>query len=105
MCYLCLQPECDCLELLADDSLDAPRWPNRRPNAPKVVENQFALIRLQDCFYCGDEGGTVDHLVPVSLSGRHVLSNVVPCCRTCNSLKGTKTLEAFYEENALKRTK
>lgn len=44
------------------------------------------------CAYCqvflGDEA-TRDHVVPLSRGGGHTASNVVPCCRMCNSIKGT----------------
>lgn len=53
-------------------------------------------LRAQDCFYCGNEGGSVDHLVPKCKGGEDRLDNLVPCCITCNSSKGTSDLEDFY---------
>lgn len=56
------------------------------------------------CYYCGvkmtkKEGPrqrTRDHLIPLSRGGTDTLENIVPACRSCNSKKGTKTLEEFY---------
>ena len=57
------------------------------------------------CAYCGIElfddddstgaGMTVDHLTPKSRGGTEELGNLVLCCRSCNSTKGSKTLEEY----------
>lgn len=52
------------------------------------------------CYYCGllldwETQFTIDHIIPRIQNGGHHLENVVPCCRTCNSAKGDKTLEEF----------
>ncbi len=43
------------------------------------------------CGYCGGRFHpkelTMDHIVPVSRGGRSVKSNVVPCCKPCNTKK------------------
>lgn len=49
------------------------------------------------CAYCGTRSIktdrstwlTQDHITPLSKGGAHVLANIVPCCRSCNSRKGT----------------
>ena len=58
-------------------------------------------LRMQDCFYCGNEGGSVDHLVPKSKGGEDRLDNLGPCCITCNSSKGTSDLEDFYRRTEI----
>lgn len=35
----------------------------------------------------------IDHLQPQARGGTDDLSNLVPCCALCNSVKGAKTLE------------
>lgn len=55
------------------------------------------LFKDQDCFYCGNPGGTIDHLVPRSKGGGNELTNLVSACKPCNSRKGTKDLSEFYE--------
>jgi 5-methylcytosine-specific restriction endonuclease McrA len=55
------------------------------------------------CAYCGsNEKLTVDHVVPLSRGGTSDLSNLVPCCFSCNSSKGNKTANEWIEYN-LKR--
>ena len=58
------------------------------------------------CWYCGcmlefqtgkgcKSEFCVDHFVPVSSGGSNAVSNLVPCCRTCNTQKKHKSFEAF----------
>lgn len=48
------------------------------------------------CHYCGShERLTVDHKNPMSLGGSDDDDNLVACCKSCNSSKGTKTYEQF----------
>lgn len=45
------------------------------------------------CFYCGMRVNlSIDHVVPVSKGGSHDDSNLVTCCRECNSSKGDLTI-------------
>lgn len=39
------------------------------------------------CWMCGAEADTVDHVKPISKGGLHVLANLRPACRSCNSSK------------------
>lgn len=55
------------------------------------------------CAYCGNKGLAgrwlglqADHVNPISTGGTHVLSNLVPACRTCNSSKRAKDAEVWY---------
>jgi 5-methylcytosine-specific restriction endonuclease McrA len=51
-----------------------------------------AMIRRQDCVYCGAKrAGTVDHVIAVFSSGEDQPKNLVPCCASCNSKKGIKS--------------
>ena len=42
-------------------------------------------MRLEACHYCGEPGGTIDHIIPRSQGGRLVKSNCVPACAPCNN--------------------
>ncbi len=55
------------------------------------------------CVYCGREADTWDHLVGLvrnkQLCGYgHQLGNLVPCCKVCNSRKGSKDWGRFLDE-------
>ncbi len=42
------------------------------------------------CMYCGRKMQrlTQDHITPLSKGGNHTASNIVPACKSCNSIKG-----------------
>jgi 5-methylcytosine-specific restriction endonuclease McrA len=45
------------------------------------------------CAYCFSKGNIgMDHVVPIARGGADDATNVVPCCRECNSSKGAKTV-------------
>lgn len=52
----------------------------------------------QSCAYCRTRGVDleVDHFLPVSRGGGHVLSNILPACRRCNSSKLNHDPETWY---------
>jgi len=64
------------------------------------------------CWYCGKQTTPqsaidcpgpmrdffcVDHLISKDRGGGNDLANLVPCCRSCNSSKGTRGIEEFRE--------
>ena len=49
------------------------------------------------CAYCGATGDLhIEHVIPISKGGTHVLSNVVPACQSCNYSKLAKDAETWY---------
>jgi len=43
------------------------------------------------CAYCrSDEKLTIDHIIPLSIGGKHDKNNIVPACCSCNSTKWNK---------------
>ena len=55
------------------------------------------------CVFCSDEAGTWDHLVGLVKNGElrgfgHQIGNLVPCCKKCNSKKGSKEFDKFIKE-------
>ena len=66
----------------------------------------ISLLKSQNsaCPYCGCElgkGKHLDHIIPLSRGGKHVITNVQYTCQPCNDSKGAKTHEEFlqYLEN------
>ncbi len=45
------------------------------------------------CQYCDQKAENIDHVMPRSRGGRHVWTNVVACCRRCNSTKSNHLLK------------
>jgi 5-methylcytosine-specific restriction endonuclease McrA len=57
----------------------------------QVTRKDLQKMMAQSCFYCQvNQANSVDHVIPVSRGGSHGIGNLVPCCRSCNSSKGTK---------------
>lgn len=60
------------------------------------------------CPYCGfmlcEANRSLDHKEPLSLGGLHTLSNVIPCCLTCNLRKHDKPY-AFWMAELAKPTR
>ncbi len=56
-----------------------------------LTDVQWSALRSAwgGCAYCGATGETLqkDCVLPISRGGRYVVTNVVPCCRSCNTSK------------------
>lgn len=54
-----------------------------------ITKEQVIATYGDGCFYCV-EGPfrELDHFVPITMGGWHLLENVRPSCRTCNVRKG-----------------
>ncbi len=67
--------------------------------ADKISREQWeALKRTHDgrCAYCGEvKPLTMDHKIPLCRGGKHVIENIAPACKPCNSRKWKKTVEEF----------
>jgi 5-methylcytosine-specific restriction endonuclease McrA len=42
------------------------------------------------CWMCSKQADTIDHVKPLAAGGYHMLANLRPACRSCNSSKGAK---------------
>lgn len=53
------------------------------------------------CHYCQTDKKTLtlDHVIPLARGGKHTISNIVPCCPSCNSSKNDKLLEEWKKIN------
>lgn len=77
-------------------------WGGRKVSS---LRNQVVSTYGTTCHICGrpidmsisrtEPGGyTLDHVIPKSLGGRHVLSNLRPAHRRCNLARQAKPLQA-----------
>lgn len=58
----------------------------------KILCDEFGQL----CAYCGEPKPlTQDHIQPLSRSGSHTYSNIVPSCITCNTSKQARTADEF----------
>ncbi|MCP3681277.1 MAG: HNH endonuclease [bacterium] len=73
-------------------------------NGSKWIRPEKRLaIYLRDglaCAYCGanlEDGGqlTLDHLKPRSKGGDNKETNLVTCCKKCNSSRGNRSVRSF----------
>lgn len=62
---------------------------------------RFQVFRLDgyECVYCGETITpkflcTVDHLLPVSCGGQHVIENMVTACKGCNNRRSNRPLNS-----------
>lgn len=42
------------------------------------------------CAYCGEEGGTTDHIIPINNGGSSDEDNLTAACLSCNAAKGDR---------------
>lgn len=88
------------------DEVEKGRAEARRRSAMNADPELRRALRARDgdnCRYCGTtvnwrdrrgpNGGTYDHVHPMSKGGDESLSNLVVCCRQCNLRKGDRTLD------------
>jgi len=64
-----------------------------RTATPEWRKVRLLILRRDNrtCRYCGDRAGSVDHIQPYSRGGSDDPTNLVACCRTCNSRKKDRT--------------
>ena len=81
------------------EGMDKIREQNRLRQQKRRVKTKQALIGSGNvCEYCGNEGSTVDHLIPRAKGGLDVPDNTVCSCLSCNMKKTSKALDVFLNE-------
>lgn len=56
---------------------------------PRQLEERLSMFGHR-CWMCGSKGDTIDHVKPLAAGGAHMLSNLRPACRSCNSKKNDR---------------
>ena len=70
------------------------RIPFARINIMKPARNAIYKRDGHKCQYCGSTKSlTIDHVLAKSRGGTDTWDNMVACCSSCNTKKGSKTLE------------
>ena len=73
--------EIEGLALMAKSAVGSRLWNSKiRPRILRRDQNT--------CYYCGQYGDTVDHIIPRRLGGNDSDDNLVCACRNCNFSKG-----------------
>ena len=68
------------------------------------IRSRFAVFGDR-CAYCGATGRlTVDHVVPLARGGMHILSNIRPACKPCNSQKRSMPPREWLGRVTLRRS-
>jgi HNH endonuclease len=68
----------------------------RRRNGGTLTKADWRLVLDvygEACLACGKPEVTIDHVIPVSVGGLNVISNVQPLCGFHNTSKGTRTVD------------
>ncbi len=64
---------------------------------PSLNNTTLFMRDANTCLYCGDKFThkhlSRDHIIPLSLGGEDIWTNVATACRRCNNLKGGRTPE------------
>lgn len=63
-----------------------------------ITNRELKTLYSLPCFYCGNAGGSLDHVVPIARGGAHGIGNIVPACMPCNMSKGSKLLSQWKRD-------
>lgn len=81
------------------------RWLRMRLAGDNMATREECKRMIEEsgyrCAYCGISlpDMTIDHVVPLSRGGEHVLQNMVCACSDCNSEKGDRTPTEWLGED------
>lgn len=75
---------------------------DRHGGTSELTEKQWEFAKMYfngKCCYCGNYGDlTKDHVKPLNEDGKLTASNVVPCCKSCNSSKKANEMLSWYQK-------
>ncbi len=75
------------------DHIDEKIQKKEKVKARKLRQSQWWKRKRSSglCYYCGKKFPpkelTMDHIIPIARGGKSVKTNLVPCCKECNSKK------------------
>jgi len=72
--------------------------PRRR--AKREFRQSILQAWEQKCAYCGKEAATLDHVLARSKGGETTRNNLISCCSSCNSRKGSERWVDWYRSQA-----
>ncbi len=79
-----------------------PRFPGS-PGRDIPSATRLAVFEIHGtmCAYClTATADSIDHLFPYSQGGSHDAANLVPACRVCNSILGSRVFPEFAAKRA-----
>jgi hypothetical protein len=69
---------------------------------PKLAKKRFreSIYKAWDykCGYCGEDATSLDHIIPRFKSGSSNRHNLIPCCRKCNTNKGSEEMKSWFQK-------
>ncbi|WP_442954874.1 HNH endonuclease [Paenibacillus sp. SYP-B4298] len=71
----------------------------RRIYANKEFRRLILERDAYTCYFCGQYGDTIDHLVPRAKGGHTTPLNIVCACNECNQSKADQDLDVFTSKN------
>lgn len=92
-------------DLVTKGSLGRTKKNNKGKGNNKGAGNALWMRRMRKerCHYCGEPGGTVDHVVPLSEGGENNQDNAVPACAPCNNFRQSQPYGRFKKVGWLER--
>jgi len=84
------------------------RRSNKNNSCDKSI-NEFSILEMMEtqlgkCVYCKidiKEKFHIDHIIPLSKNGLHIIQNIQLLCPTCNISKGSKSNDEFIKYRIL----
>lgn len=80
------------------------KWIGRSRIRLKFDPFAYRYVRLKvlsrdryTCYWCGQPGFTMDHVIPWSKGGRTTMTNCICACEECNGQRGDMPAEDFAE--------